>query len=220
MSKVTTPEESTVIEIRKLLEKRSGTKSALSKISDADMWGLFQLLRAGTSLTEAAEWLHKRGILTNSSVDSTRKAVGKFKTAIAQLFLPPPRKPLPSPRQTVATSDLEKVSQITDLYLGVLQDELEAAQAGAPLSPHLSKHASGLAQLLRAKKMLESTMKKQPNDLTHEEHGKLAAALGKINPDTMNDLAKRFISGIEGQCLTLEEYEDGTLRVADVEQRH
>jgi hypothetical protein len=222
MPKVITPEENVIAEIRKLIRTKSGKQSTLTGAPNDILWSLYQAIRQGSSLMECAELLQSKGFLKHSSLDSARKSVAKFKARISPLLTAPPKRAdLPSARKTIATNDLERISRLTELYADVLESELEAAQAGTPLNPNLSKHASGLSQLLRAKMLLErAPKKKEPEGLAPAESDKFKGLFGKMQKGAMLDLTRRFINEVESACIELEECEDGTLRLADGEQRH
>ncbi len=203
--------EDVVKQLRKLITSTSGKRFALSKMPNDALFGLYQRLRAGHSLNEAARWLRQKGILKGSSEDSLRKMVSKLKSRIAPLLIPPPRPEpeapeLPPLKAFRDCNDLEKITQLIDLYTATLNDELTAAQQGAPLNPAASKHAAAISQLFKQKESLQAQeAKRDTTGLTDAEQARFRHTINSLPEQgaLLCDMARAFIEMCEGQCVVM-----------------
>jgi hypothetical protein len=202
--------EDVVKQLRKLITSTSGKRFALAKIPNDALFGLYQRLRAGHTLNGCADWLMKKSLLKGSH-DSCRKMVSKFKSRISPLLIPAPRPEpeapeLPPLKAFKDCNDLEKITQLIDLYTATLNDELTAAQQGAPLNPAASKHAAAISQLLKQKESLQAQeAKRDTTGLTDAEQASFRRTVAGL-PDQgtlLCDMARAFISACEGQCVEM-----------------
>ncbi len=203
--------------LKKLVKESSASSFRLRDLPDLHLFQVYQMFRGGSSLRDCAEYLRKNGHLKNSSIESAVKLTGKLKQRISPLLITPPPPPdkakLPPIKAAIASNDLERVSELIEMYSDCIRSELEAARDGAPLSPNVSKHSNGLSSLIRAKLDLLSRAPKKTGDRVDPElAGKLQKAIGTL-PDKgrrVAQLAAALVQEMENDCMLCEEDENGS----------